>query len=376
MKPVLVINSGSSSLKFQVVDVDSSASLLSGNVERVSNHAEAFGEMLATLQQSGVEPLAVGHRVVHGGSKFAQPTLITPEVIAEIEALVPLAPLHNPGNLAGIKGALQAFPALPQVAVFDTAFHQSMPASSFRFAIDRSIADAHQVRRFGFHGSSYSYVTRKAAAFLGKAETELNAVILHMGNGASACAVKEGKSFDTSMGLTPLQGLVMGTRSGDVDPAAIFYLNRVAGLSVDDMDDLLNKKSGLLGLAGVSDMRDVEMAAIRGEREAVEALEIYVQRIKHYIGAYAAELGQVDALIFTAGVGENSVHIRSLVCDNLGVLGIEIDPELNALRTPEVRDIAMPHSRIRVLVVPTNEELEIALQSSLEISRHQGSHTI
>lgn len=376
MKPVLVINSGSSSLKFQVVDVDSSASLLSGNIERVSNHTEAFGEMLVILQQSGIEPVAVGHRVVHGGSKFAQPTMITPEVIAEIEALVPLAPLHNPGNLAGIRAALEAFVDLPQVAVFDTAFHQSMPVSSYRFAIDRATADAHQIRRFGFHGSSYSYVTRKAAAFLGKAESELNAVILHLGNGASACAVKGGKSFDTSMGLTPLQGLVMGTRSGDLDPAAIFYLNRVAGLSVENIDELLNKRSGLLGLAGVSDMRDVEVAAIREERDAVEALEIYVQRIKHYVGAYTAELGRIDVLVFTAGVGENSVHIRSLVCDNLGALGIEIDPELNALRNLEVRDIAMPHSRVRVLVVPTNEELEIALQSSLEISKHHGSNTI
>lgn len=363
MRPILVINSGSSSLKYQVIDVDTKGSLLSGLIERVTNHSDAFAEMLTALNQSGLQPMAVGHRVVHGGSRFAQPTLITDEVVAEIESLVPLAPLHNPGNLAGIRGALAAFPELPQVAVFDTAFHQTMPAASYRFAIDRQVADANAVRRYGFHGSSYSYVTKETARFLNTPAEQLNAVILHLGNGASACAVKSGKSFDTSMGLTPLQGLVMGTRSGDIDPAALFYLHRVAGLGMAELDSLLNKQSGLLGLTGFSDMRDVVSAAEGGSETALEALEIYVQRVKHYIGAYFAELGRVDALVFTAGIGENSAHIRQLICHGLEILGIELDPTLNHASSKVTREISAVHSRIKVIVAPTNEELEIAIQT-------------
>ena len=363
MRPILVINSGSSSLKYQVVDVESQDSLLAGNIERVTRHADAFRQMLHDLQASGLQPMAVGHRVVHGGARFAAPTKITPEVIAEIETLVPLAPLHNPGNLAGIRAALAAFPELPQVAVFDTAFHQTMPEASYRFAIDRALADEHQVRRYGFHGSSYSYVTRRTAELLERPVESLNAVILHLGNGASACAVKGGKSYDTSMGLTPLQGLVMGTRSGDIDPAAMFYLHRVAGMQIEQLDELLNKRSGLLGLTGHSDMRDVDAAALAGEAPAVIALQIYVQRIRHYLGAYVAELGGVDAIVFTAGIGENSMRIRAMVCDNLATLGIELDTELNQKRSNEAREISSPNSRIKVLVVPTNEELEIALQT-------------
>lgn len=358
-----MINSGSSSLKYQLIDVATQRSLLAGNLERVVDHADAFRQMLHELEASGLNPIAVGHRVVHGGSRFAAPTKISPEVIAEIEALVPLAPLHNPGNLAGVQAAFDAFPQLPQVAVFDTAFHQSMPVASYRFAIDRELADKHQVRRYGFHGSSYSYVTKRTAEFLGRPAGELNAVILHLGNGASACAVKNGRSFDTSMGLTPLQGLVMGTRSGDIDPAAIIYLNRVAGLTVDQLDSLLNKDSGLQGLTGESDMRDVLASALAGNTDSGEALDIYVQRIKHYVGAYLAELGKVDAVVFTAGIGENSSRIRELVCENLAILGLEIDAGLNTAVSKEPRDIGSQQSRIRVLVVPTNEELEIAMQT-------------
>lgn len=363
MKPVLVINSGSSSLKYQLIDVDSEESLVAGNIERVANHEDAFREMLLKLRGSGIAPIAVGHRVVHGGARFAAPTRITPDVVAEIESLVPLAPLHNPGNLAGIRGALAAFPGLPQVAVFDTAFHQSMPAASYRFAIDRQLADRHGVRRYGFHGSSYSYVTRRTAEYLGRPAAELNAVILHLGNGASACAIRSGRSFDTSMGLTPLQGLVMGTRAGDIDPAAMFYLSREAGLSIDDLDALLNKQSGLLGLSGRSDMRDVLAASAEGDSAAIEAIGIYVQRIKHYIGAYFAELGRVDALVFTAGIGENSSQIREKVCENLAILGIELDTNHNTLNSNQPRDVGTEGSKVRVLVVPTNEELEIAQQT-------------
>lgn len=363
MKPVLVINSGSSSLKYQVIDVSTQQSLLAGNIERVSNHSDAFRQMLEALNESGLKPRAIGHRVVHGGSRFAAPTTITPEVVAEIEALVPLAPLHNPGNLAGIRGALAAFPAVPQVAVFDTAFHQSMPPASYRFAINRQLADRHHVRRYGFHGSSYAYVTKRTAELLGRPLEQLNAVVLHLGNGASTCAIQSGRSYDTSMGLTPLQGLVMGTRSGDIDPAAIFYLSREAGMGLDELDSMLNKESGLLGLSGLSDMRDVVDAALANNSEAAEALDIYVQRVKHYVGAYVAELGRVDALVFTAGIGENSSYIRERVCENLAQIGIEIEASRNEVKSSEAREIGSWKSRIRVLVVPTNEELEIALQT-------------
>ena len=360
MQPILVINSGSSSLKYQLVDVHAEIALDSGLIERVSNHREAFAQMLGQL--TGPAPVAVGHRVVHGGSRFSQPTIITDEVLADIDALSTLAPLHNPGHASGIRGAIEAFPGLPQIAVFDTAFHQTMPASSYRYAISAELEQKYGIRRYGFHGTSHRYVSRKARQFLGLEEPGFNAVVLHLGNGASACAIKGGKSFDTSMGLTPLQGLVMGTRSGDIDPAVVSYLARVANLDIGEIDSILNKEAGLKGMTGLADLRDIEARSAAGERVAIEALEVYVQRIKHYLGAYIAELGGIDAVIFTAGVGENSAHIRSLVCSNLEWLGIEIDSEANAVRSREIRDISTPQSRVRVLVVPTNEELEIATQ--------------
>lgn len=357
---VLVVNSGSSSLKYQVIETDSGGSLLSGLIERVTDHALAFSEMVTDLKSSGFDPVAVGHRVVHGGEKFSEPTLITPEVIAAIEELVPLAPLHNPGNLSGIKGALEVFPNLPQVAVFDTAFHQTMPAASYRYAIDSKLQERYGIRRYGFHGTSHSYVSKAAAKFLGK--PTFTGVVLHLGNGGSACAVLGGKSVNTSMGLTPLQGLVMGTRSGDIDPAIPIYLARVAGMSVDEIDQSLNKNAGLLGMTGDSDLRDVHQRALAGDQQAIDALDVYALRIKHYLGAYLAQLGPIDAVVFTAGVGENSAAMREKICTGLEHLGIELDLNKNFERSGAPRDISTLNSAIKVLVIPTNEELEIAQQ--------------
>ena len=361
--PVLVVNSGSSSLKYQVIDTDSGESLLAGLIERVTDHSKAFGQMVAQLRESGIEPKAVGHRVVHGGARFSEPTLISPEVIAAIEELIPLAPLHNPGNLAGIRAAIEAFPKLPQVAVFDTAFHQTMPAKAYRYAIDRELSDRYGIRRYGFHGTSHSFVSKAAANFLGR--KTFTGIILHLGNGGSACAVLDGKSVNTSMGLTPLQGLVMGTRSGDIDPAIVMYLANVAGLTLDEIDQSLNKQAGLLGLSGASDLRDVQQLALTGDANAIEALEVYALRVQHYIGAYLAQLGPVDAIVFTAGVGENSVAMREQICEGLEHLGIELDSLKNQERSRAPRDISSAASKIKVLVVPTNEELEIAKQTAL-----------
>ena len=357
-----MVNSGSSSLKYQLIDVDSATSLLSGLIERVTNHAEAFGQMVANLGESGISPVAIGHRVVHGGAKFSQPALIDETVLAEIEALIPLAPLHNPGNLAGIRGALEAFPTLPQVAIFDTAFHQTMPPKAYRYAIDRELSEKHGIRRYGFHGSSHAFVSRAAAEFLG--QPTFTGIVLHLGNGGSASAISKGVSVNTSMGLTPLQGLVMGTRSGDIDPAIVMFLHREAKMSVEEIDQSLNKNAGLKGLTGDADLRDVESRAKEGDKNAQEALAIYALRIKHYIGAYLAQLGDIDAIVFTAGVGENSVEMREQICSGLEHLGIAIDYELNAAKSNEARDIATNSSKVRILVIPTNEELEIANQTA------------
>ena len=362
MKPILVVNSGSSSVKYQLIDIDSSTALKAGLMERVTDHSVAFEQMLAEL--AGTHPIAIGHRVVHGGAEFSQPTLITQQIIESIEALSELAPLHNPGNVMGIRAALAAYPDLPQVAVFDTAFHQTMPASSYRYAIDAELERKYQIRRYGFHGTSHSYVSRKAAEHLSFEPQNFNAIVLHLGNGASACAIKNGKSFDTSMGLTPLQGLVMGSRSGDIDPAIISYLARVANLSIQEIDDSLNKHSGLKGMTGDADLRDIQQRADSGDQVAIDALAVYVQRIRHYLGAYLAELGRVDAVIFTAGVGENSSIIRERVLANLQQLGIELDESLNESKTRDIRTISSASSKVTVLVVPTNEELEIALQTA------------
>ena len=362
MKPILVINSGSSSLKYQVIDVDSDESLLSGTIERVKSHEEAFSQMLEKLQESEISPVALAHRVVHGGDKFAEPVVINAEVEKTIEELIPLAPLHNPGNLAGIRAGEKAFPDLKQVAVFDTAFHQSMPESSYRYAIDLELAKRLGVRKYGFHGSSHSYVSRKTAEFLGIDLANFNAVVLHLGNGASVCAVKNGKSFDTSMGLTPLAGLVMGSRSGDIDPAVIFYLIREGKLSVEQVDELLNKKSGLLGLSGVSDFRDIDAEANSGDKSAQLAIDVFVERARQYLGGYVARLGKVDAIIFTGGIGENNSGVRARICADLDAMGISLATSSNQEQSKQIRKIS--DGKVAVLVVPTNEELEIATQAA------------
>ena len=361
MKPVLVVNSGSSSLKYQVIDVDTNDSLISGLIERVSDHTAAFEQMVAELKASGITPIAIGHRVVHGGSKFSQPAIVDQNVLNAIESLIPLAPLHNPGNLAGIKGAMAAFPGLIQVAVFDTAFHQTMPPAAYRYAIDRELEQEYSIRRYGFHGTSHSYVSKRAAKFLGK--PNFTGVVLHLGNGGSACAVLDGQSVNTSMGLTPLQGLVMGTRSGDLDPAIVMYLAK-QGLSLDEIDQSLNKNAGLMGMTGDSDLRDVLRRTNQNDAVAREALEVYALRAKQYVGAYIAQLGPIDALVFTAGVGENSSEMRERITDGLEHLGIALDSEKNQIRDKSERDVSRADSKVKILVIPTNEELEIAIQTA------------
>lgn len=367
MTTVFVLNAGSSSIKYTVLEVEGGAVLADGIVERIGvpgsgvpDHATALATVLATLRDLPVD--AVGHRIVHGGERFTEATLIDDDVEAAIDALVELAPLHNPAGLAGIRAARAAMPDVPQVAVFDTAFHATIPAEAATYAIDADVAKRHGIRRYGFHGTSYRYVSRAAAEMLGREDLRL--IVLHLGNGASAAAIRDGRSVDTSMGLTPLEGLVMGTRSGDIDPAIVFHLNRVAGLSVDDLDDLLNRRSGVLGLSGHADMRQVIELVESGDAAATLAFEVYLHRIRHYIGAYAAVLGGLDALVFTAGVGENSVDVRAGAVRGLGFLGIEIDPDANVARAAGARSISAAGSAVAVLVIPTDEELEIARQTA------------
>ncbi|MER6143011.1 acetate kinase [Streptomyces sparsogenes] len=370
---VLVLNSGSSSVKYQLLDMADGTRLASGIVERigegpVADHSAALKQVAEELAGQGLgldSPAlaAVGHRVVHGGTRFTEPTLITDEVVEEIEKLVPLAPLHNPANITGIKVARDLRPDLPQVAVFDTAFHATMPEAAARYAVHRETADRYGVRRYGFHGTSHAYVSRATAALLGRDPAEVNTIVLHLGNGASASAVRGGVCVDTSMGLTPLEGLVMGTRSGDLDPAAIFHLARVGGMSVDEIDTLLNKRSGLLGLCGDNDMREIGRRMGEGDPEAQLAFDIYVHRLRKYVGAYAAVLGRVDAIAFTAGVGENSAAVREAALRGLSVFGIEVDAVRNAVRGSSARLISTQTSRVAVAVVPTDEELEIASQA-------------
>ncbi|MFF4339706.1 acetate/propionate family kinase [Kitasatospora sp. NPDC001540] len=388
---VLVLNAGSSSVKYQLIDMLDGAKLASGLVERIGEasgrllHLPPTGEPRETVRRFGghdvaleavaeelakdlmgldsPELAAIGHRVVHGGLRFTRPTLVTDAVLAEIRRLIPVAPLHNPANITGIEVARKLRPDLPQVAVFDTAFHATLPEHAARYAIDRRTADEHRVRRYGFHGTSHQYVSRATARLLGRDPAELNVIVLHLGNGASASAVAGGVCVETSMGLTPLEGLVMGTRSGDADPGLVFHLHRVGGMSIDEIDDLLNRRSGLLGLCGDNDMREVVRRAQEGEEDAKLAFDAYVHRIRRYLGGYYAVLGRVDAVAFTAGVGENSAEVRAAVCANLEELGISVDPELNAVRSREARTVSPSYSRVAVAVVPTDEELEIARQT-------------
>ena len=391
MNLVLVINSGSSSLKYQLIELgENETTLASGMIDRIgeqnsvakhstpdSNHErelhvadhtealkmvnEAFAEWGPSLTET--PPTVIGHRVVHGGSEFADATIVTPSVIDRIDALSALAPLHNPANLAGIRAGAEIFPGTPQVAVFDTAFHQSLAPDAYTYAIDAELAKEHGIRRYGFHGTSHKYVSEQAALFLSRPLGELKTIVLHLGNGASVAAIKGGRSIDTSMGLTPLEGLVMGTRSGDLDPAVLLHLHRVAGLDFDELDTLLNRRSGLLGLTGSGDMRDVQAAASKGDPAAEGALAVWRHRIRHYIGAYIAQLGGLDAIVFTAGVGENNALLRRRALAGLEFLGIEVDDDRNELGSREARAISPEGARVAVLVIPTNEELEIARQS-------------
>jgi acetate kinase len=305
----------------------------------------------------------VGHRVVQGGAIFTGPTVIDDAVQQQISDLADLAPLHNPAHVQAIVAARTNFPDVPHVAVFDTSFHLTMPPAAYTYAIDTELAAKHSIRRYGFHGTSHKYVSEAAAEFLGRPLGELKTIVLHLGNGASATAVDGGKSIDTSMGLTPLQGLVMGTRSGDIDPAVLFHLHRKAGLSIEELDTLLNKKSGMLGLTGNGDMRDVEDAAVAGDAVAQAALDVYYHRIKGYVGNYMAQLGGLDVIVFTAGVGENSGIIREGALRGLEGLGIEIDPARNDPFAKVARVVSTDASRVTVLVIPTNEELEIARET-------------
>lgn len=390
MSSVFVVNAGSSSLKYQLVDLASGSALASGLVERigearssarhvageartdaelhVGDHEQAFRWVLSAFAEHGPEldgagVVAVGHRVVQGGARFDGAVVIDDAVAAQIDDLSPLAPLHNPANLLGIRAARVAFPTLPHVAVFDTAFHRTLPRAAWRYAIDRSVADEHRVRKYGFHGTSHQFVSRRTAELLGRPLEATRTIVLHLGNGASACAVDGGRSVETSMGMTPLAGLVMGTRSGDVDPGVLVHLHRVAGLGVDELDALLNKRSGLLGLTGSGDMRDVQRAAEAGVDHAVEALEVLAHRLRSTVGAYLAVLGGAHAIAFTAGVGENVAQVRAAALAGLEELGIRLDPERNA-SGPRERRISTDDSRVQVWIVPTDEELEIATQSA------------
>jgi len=392
---VLVINSGSSSIKYQLFDMLDKSVLAAGLLERigesksrlthhspneqgqmsklvktpaVADHQAGFDLIGAVLGKSGAvrnsgELFGIGHRVVHGGEKFRAPTIINREVIAAIRQLIPLAPLHNPSNLLGIEVTRAAAPLVPQVAVFDTAFHQSIPPWAFRYALPQNLYEDHFVRRYGFHGTSHGYVAKQAARHLNRPLDSLNLITLHLGNGASATAVENGQSVDTSMGMTPLAGLIMGTRSGDIDPAIIFYLAGQAGYAADEVESLLNKQSGLKGICGANDMREIGQLAAEGDKMAKLAIEMYCYRIKKYIGAYYAVLGRVDALVFTGGVGENAADMRSLTCKGLAQLGIEVDNQKNNAVRNGIFEIQNTKSSVSILVVPTNEELEIAEQT-------------
>ncbi|MFF0657102.1 acetate/propionate family kinase [Micromonospora tulbaghiae] len=364
MSRILVLNSGSSSVKYRLYDGDDV--LDKGTVERIgepgggpADHESAVREIIGRLDLTGLS--GVGHRVVHGGRKFSAPVRIDDAVVDAIAGLVPLAPLHNPANLAGIRVAREALPDTPQVAVFDTAFHHTLPEAAATYAIDKATAERYGVRRYGFHGTSHAYVSRRVADLLDRPYDEINTITLHLGNGASACAVQGGRSVATSMGMSPLEGLVMGTRSGDLDPTVVFHLRREGGMVVDDIDDLLNHRSGLLGLTGVNDMREVLARRDAGDPDATLAFDVYCRRITGYVGAYYALLGRVDAIAFTAGVGEHAAAVRAASLAGLERLGVAVDPARNdghgdRLVSPDGAEVA-------VLVVGTDEEREIARET-------------
>ncbi len=365
---VLVLNAGSSSLKFEVLDPDSGATTVGGHLERIGTDGfgAALGEVAARLAAAGVgagDLRAVGHRVVHGGSEFTAPVLVDDAVVRRIEDLVHLAPLHNPPAVEGIRRARESFPDVPQVAVFDTAFFADLPAEAATYALDRTTTDRLGIRRYGMHGTSHAYVAHAAAAFLGRPVEELDQIVLHLGNGASAAAIRGGRPVDTSMGFTPLEGLVMGTRAGDLDPGVLLHLLRQGDLDVDGLEDLLHHRSGLEGLAGISDFRDLVAALDAGDEAAAAAYAVYCHRLRKYVGAYLAVLGGADVLTFTAGVGENVPRLREDCLAGLAPLGIEVDPARNRADSHESRVVSTDASAVTVLVVPTNEELAIARQA-------------
>ncbi|MHC6593053.1 acetate kinase [Arthrobacter sp. C152] len=381
---VLVINSGSSSLKYQVRDVAQETVLTEGLIEKIGmgnggggdgeiegprDHAEALELVDAAIHRElgNQELAAVGHRVVHGGERFAEPVLIDNEITRAIERLNPLAPLHNPANVLGIRAITKKWPQMPQVAVFDTAFHRTLPEHAWRYAVPDELYTNHGIRRYGFHGTSHEYVGRRAAALLDIPVEEFDGVIAHLGNGASVTAIKGGHSVDTSMGFTPLEGLVMGTRSGDLDPSILVFLGR-AGWTPEDIDSMLNRESGLKGLAGNNDMRTVVEASESGDPRASVALAVASYRLAKYIGGYHVAVGGAKALVFTAGIGENSHQFRALVAERLGALGIELDAGLNTARSKEPRMVSTASSAIPVLVVPTDEERAIAEATAAVVS--------
>ena len=390
---VLVINCGSSSLKYQLIDSRSEEVLAAGLCERIGidgrmthtpssgntvvkndplpDHGAAIQAVLSALTDKahGVisslgEIGAVGHRLVHGGEKFAASVIISDEVIAEVEACNDLAPLHNPANLIGVRACQQIMPDVPMVGVFDTAFHQTMPPKAYLYGIPHQYYEEHKVRRYGFHGTSHNYVSQRVHHLAELDPDNSRVIVCHLGNGASVTAVKNGKSVDTSMGLTPLEGLIMGTRSGDLDPGVIEYIAKKEHMTLEEVLKVLNKESGVLGLSGVSsDFRDLTEAMEQGNEQAAVAVEAFCYRVAKHIGAYTAALNGVDAIVFTAGIGENAAHIRSMVCDYLGFLGITIDEEKNAVRGKET-EISTPDSKVAVFVIPTNEELAIARETA------------
>lgn len=387
---VLVINCGSSSLKYQLMDMENENVLAKGLVERIGidgsvlihqpegqekikiedsipNHVKAIQMVLDALisPEHGVisslsEIAAAGHRVAHGGERFSDSVLITADVMKGIEECVELAPLHNPANIAGIEACAQLMAGLPQVAVFDTAFHNTIPEYAFLYGLPYEAYEKYHVRRYGFHGTSHKYIAQQAAKMMGDHMSNLRIISCHLGNGASVCAIKYGKSIENSMGFTPLEGLVMGTRSGDIDPAIIPYLMRKEGLTSEEMADYLNKKSGVLGISGISsDFRDIEDAAAEGNERAQLALDVYVHKVRGYIGSYVASMGGVDAIVFTAGLGENSAMMRDKICNGLEYLGTRIDQERNNIRGV-AREISVDISKVKIFTIPTNEELMIA----------------
>lgn len=392
---ILIVNAGSSSLKYQLIDMENEQTMAKGLIERIGikgsnlkqtangqkylvekemkNHIEGIEQMLNALMhekhgvlQSMSEISAVGHRVVHGGESFTTSSIIDDNCLRAIEDNIPFSPLHNPANLMGIKACMEVMPKTPMVAVFDTSFHQTMPPQSFLYGLPYEYYKNLKVRRYGFHGTSHRYVSLRAAKMLNKKPEEVRIITCHLGNGSSMCAVNRGKSVETSMGMTPLEGVIMGTRSGNVDPACLQFIMNHEGLTIDQMLDILNKKSGFLGVSGLSsDMRDVEIAAEKGNEQAKIALDLLTFGIKKYIGSYAAVMGGVDAIVFTAGIGENAIELRRDVMLGMEFLGAEIDLEKNKVRGKEC-DVSKDDSKVRILVIPTNEELVIA-RDTLEL---------